>query len=358
MFRGMGLAGADASERLLLSAGLGAGTTSLTMLGLGLAGFWRPRPLSVLFFAVAVLGLVRTLLDVRWSRKGGAEQVPEAAVFPAPGRLGFLAYAALVVIACAVLLNLMETAAPEIFYDSLVYHLALPKLYLIRGRIVPTPQNIFSGMPFGVEMLYGLALSLSDEHLAALLNCSFGWGAAAALWAWLRRRSSAESGVLGALIFCLCPVVLYSGTQCGVDLGAAFCCFPRVAWGVARVGSGGRTSSAPLVGRDGHADRLFSRRQIYRPAFGRGLRPRACLAEPAERAVFARLRLDGCRSSSGVFAVAPQESVFLRRSALPVPASAAGLDDARALGDVLIRRPAPRSGQDPRIGRRLEKRPA
>ncbi|MBI5883211.1 MAG: hypothetical protein HZB91_08910, partial [Elusimicrobia bacterium] len=61
-------------------------------------------------------------------------------------------------LAVAGVLNLLCALAPEIYYDSLNYHLALPNLYLLKGRIVATPHQIFSGLPFGGQMLYGLAL--------------------------------------------------------------------------------------------------------------------------------------------------------------------------------------------------------
>ncbi|MBU0606556.1 MAG: AMP-binding protein, partial [Armatimonadetes bacterium] len=54
----------------------------------------------------------------------------------------------------------------------LVYHLALPKLFLLRGEIMATPGNVFSGTPLGLQSLYGLALALSGEGLAARLA---GW---------------------------------------------------------------------------------------------------------------------------------------------------------------------------------------
>ena len=220
LFRRLGLSGASRPERLLISAGIGAGTASLLMLGLGLAGGWRPLLLRGVVFAVAALGLTRALFHL--NRTVDASKTSADPENPAQNKINAWAYVALILIAAAVALNLLATASPEIFYDSLVYHLALPKLYLLHGRIVPTPHNLYSGMPFGMEMLYGLALSLSDEHLALLLNCTFGWGAAAALWTWLRRHASADTGIFGVLIFSLSPVVLYSGTQCGVDLGASF----------------------------------------------------------------------------------------------------------------------------------------
>ncbi|MFH1724809.1 MAG: glycosyltransferase family 39 protein [Elusimicrobiota bacterium] len=222
--RWIGLAGMTRAERRLLSAGLGAGTVSLILLGLGMAGLWSPELLRGLFFgglAVLAASAIR-----RWRRRrkaGGSAPAEETDVaLPQVARRGLWENAAVVLIAVAALLNVVTTAAPEIFYDSLVYHLALPKLFLLRGEIMATPGNVFSGTPLGLQSLYGLALALSGEGLAALLHCSFGLGAAAALWAWMRRHASDAAGLLAALVFYLCPVALYASWHCGVDLGASF----------------------------------------------------------------------------------------------------------------------------------------
>ena len=209
------------TERLLISSGLGAGITSLAILGLGLAGGLHPIFLRYgwLIGAAACLAVWGYR---KWRNHQENDKDTGDIVLPIKTRLDYLAHAALIVICSATTMNLLATAAPEIFFDSLVYHLALPKLYLLHGRIVPTPWNLYSGLPFGMEMLYGLALALSNEHLAVLLHCSFGWAAALALGNWLRRYSSGAGGILGALIFSLCPVVLAAEWQSGVDLGTAF----------------------------------------------------------------------------------------------------------------------------------------
>jgi len=209
------LRGFGRGERMLVACGLGAGICSTALLLLGLAGLWDPFFLRGLFLAGAGLGAYR--LYAGWpGDRVEAEYVP-----PLEG-LGPLQGLALLLMAFAAVMNLMATAAPEIFYDSLVYHLSLPRLYLLRGRIMPTPENLFSGFPFGVQMLYGWALALSDEGLAALLHSSFGMATAAGLFAWGRRWAGASTGVLAALFFYLAPIGIYASWHCGIDLGSSF----------------------------------------------------------------------------------------------------------------------------------------
>lgn len=198
-------------EPALIDAAFGFGSLSLILLGIGTAGFFRPAVLGSLYAAVVVGG---GAVLYRGGRLDRSE--------PAQSPLGFLEGASLAVVALAAALNFVATAAPEVFYDSLVYHLALPDLYLRRGAIVPTPENIYSGLPLGVQMLYGLTLAVSGEKLAALLHASFGLAAAVALFACVRRFAGARAGALAALLFYLCPLVDYASWACGVDLASAF----------------------------------------------------------------------------------------------------------------------------------------
>ena len=212
-------------EFFLISAGLGAGTASLSLLGLGLAGLWNPKLLSAIFcigLAVCAGILLLNLLRLRKNRDlENPHPRPDNASLPQE-RPDFLQGIAIGLILLAVIVSILATAGPAIYYDSLVYHLALPKLYLLQGRIIPTPSNLYSGVPLGTEMLYGLSLALGNENLACLLYCSFGILTMLAIWALLRRCASSAAGVLGALLFYVSPVVLCSSWWCGSDLAGAF----------------------------------------------------------------------------------------------------------------------------------------
>lgn len=210
-------------EHLLVCAGLGAGATSLLLLFLGLAGFWQPQILRRFLYVGLAISVGLMCLKLWTHRHGeGRDSSCQAPVPMQQERPGFLEGAALCLIFLAIIMNVMAASVPETFHDALVYHLGLPKLYLLRGAIVPTPENIFSGIPFGVQMLYGLALALADAHLASLLHCSFGVLTATAIWAILRRYASNSAGLFGALLFYLCPLVLYGSWQSGIDAAIGF----------------------------------------------------------------------------------------------------------------------------------------
>ncbi|MCX5797681.1 MAG: hypothetical protein NTY77_19500 [Elusimicrobia bacterium] len=206
---------AGRGETWLIAAGLGFGTLSLILLGLGAARLYSPPVLKAAFLAAACCALAGARRWWAWLPR----------LEPSPReRLGPWEGAALCLLALGLVFELCGTMTPEIFYDSLVYHLALPRLYLLKGRLAAVPYNIFSGTPLAVQLLYGLCLSLADEKLASLLHLSFGAAAAATVYAIGRRCFSRAAGLLAACAFFLCPAVLYAGWGCGVDLAAAFLC--------------------------------------------------------------------------------------------------------------------------------------
>jgi len=94
-------------------------------------------------------------------------------------------------------MNLMNAFGPEYFYDSLVYHLAMPRLYLLEHRIVPTPNMIYSGIPFGTEMLYGLGLALGSDSVAKLIHYGFGVAVAATIYSWSKSLGNRKVAILG-----------------------------------------------------------------------------------------------------------------------------------------------------------------
>ena len=131
--------GPRCAECFVVNAGLGLGSLSLVLLAVAAAGAFTPAALRWLWGAGVVAG--GALCWMSWHQ--AADEAP-----PGPGlRAGALVWVAGALIAFAAVGNLLAALAPEIFYDSLVYHLALPQLYLLRGALTATPENIYSGLP-------------------------------------------------------------------------------------------------------------------------------------------------------------------------------------------------------------------
>ncbi|MEK7475137.1 MAG: hypothetical protein AAB152_05825 [Candidatus Coatesbacteria bacterium] len=84
-----------------------------------------------------------------------------------PGRPRPLAGWVLAVAPC--LLALPGALAPEIVFDALRYHLALPDAYLQAHKVFHMERFLFGTYPQGMEMLYGIALAFGTTVTAKLL---------------------------------------------------------------------------------------------------------------------------------------------------------------------------------------------
>src|SRR6185369_12893799 len=52
------------------------------------------------------------------------------------------------------LFSLFQNLAPETFYDSMVYHLAVPTYWLFQHGLTDFPSNFFSNYPYGAETYF------------------------------------------------------------------------------------------------------------------------------------------------------------------------------------------------------------
>ncbi len=107
------------------------------------------------------------------------------------------------------LFSVLHGLLPETFYDSMVYHLAVPSNWLLHHGIVDDPSNFFSNYPFGGELYFLNGLAWGGTEAAKLLH-SLSLGACALLaggWAGeLGGRTSARMAAgltLTLPLFCL-----------------------------------------------------------------------------------------------------------------------------------------------------------
>ena len=67
------------------------------------------------------------------------------------------------VIAPFVLVMILGSMLPTIDFDVLEYHLQGPKEYYQTGRIAFQAHNVYTSMPFGVEMLHLAAMEVMGD---------------------------------------------------------------------------------------------------------------------------------------------------------------------------------------------------
>lgn len=139
-------------ERLPLAFALGAallGVLTLIVGRLGLLNPWSAR--------LGLLGLIAAGFATRSLDRQDSPSEPSGA-FPWPGGLwmGVVAGPFLVLMALAAML-------PTIDFDAIEYHLQGPKEYYQNGKITFLPHNVYTSMPFGVEMLHLLGMEVLDD---------------------------------------------------------------------------------------------------------------------------------------------------------------------------------------------------
>ena len=62
-----------------------------------------------------------------------------------------------------VVVLLLASMLPSIDFDVLEYHLQGPKEYFQAGKIAFLPHNVYTNMPFNVEMLHLLAMEVMGD---------------------------------------------------------------------------------------------------------------------------------------------------------------------------------------------------
>ncbi len=120
------------------------------------------------------------------------------------------------------LLALLLALAPPVSndWDSLTYHLAMPKLWLRAGRLIEVPWCDHSYFPALMEQLYlnGLRVSPVAAKLPHYVTFVLALGTIALIG---RTFFSRTAGLAGAVVFASIPMVLHEATTAYVDLGLA-----------------------------------------------------------------------------------------------------------------------------------------
>lgn len=124
---------------------------------------------------------------------------------------------------CLALVVLIPALAPPSGgdWDSLAYHLALPKLYLQHGGFYYIDFASHSNFPFLVEMLYTPALSLDDPAGAKMVHHLYGVLLVLAVVMLTRKHFSAKAAPLAAIAIAGIPMVMWEATTAYIDLATA-----------------------------------------------------------------------------------------------------------------------------------------
>ncbi len=139
-------------------------------------------------------------------------------------RLEKIEYILIFIVLLQASVNLIGVFGPEISFDSLWYHLTLPKIYLINHSINFIPGNLlyYSAMPKLIEMLYVPALSLGSSIYPKLISFSFGILSLLAIFCISKKFLNKKYALLAVVIFYSNLVVGWESITSYVDLGRVF----------------------------------------------------------------------------------------------------------------------------------------
>jgi hypothetical protein len=200
-------------ERLALGFGLGMTGMGLAVLILGRLGILTPWPIRL---GLGLLVLAEGACLVRDRRGNGPEPdldfepVPNARPARPPGLFLWLGFG----LAAGPFLVIMALGAmlPTIDFDAIEYHLQGPKEYFQAGQIAFLPHNVYTSMPFGVEMLHLLGMVLLNDWwwgalVGQLLVARFAPATAAMIALTARRGGSPRAAWVAALVYLTTPWV-------------------------------------------------------------------------------------------------------------------------------------------------------
>lgn len=203
------LAGHEAVDGQILfcSFGLGAGVTGYGVFFLAACGILTPVALSTLCLVLLIAALAgwrscRIRLSLRTLAPSGVVEWGSAGI-----------------LALVLLGSLLLSLTPEIGKDALLYHLAIPKLYLKHQGFYLIPGNTFANYPFHTEMLFLLGIFLHGDILAKMfafavvpvLLCGIGYFAKGIM-------ARHEYPYLSMLVFLAIPSIFQISHMAYIDL--------------------------------------------------------------------------------------------------------------------------------------------
>lgn len=175
--------------------GLGVLALDLFWLGTGFNGLW----FKPLWIGLAVLLVLLWAWDLFVLYREGINGLPPLSSFWGHR---FLLGIGLAYVALAFLTDL----TPETFYDSMVYHLAVPQFWLARHGLADLPTNFFSNYPFGAELYFMNGLILQGTQAAKMLHIAAWIMTAVFAGGWAEEVTSGKSGTLALGLTLTLPI--------------------------------------------------------------------------------------------------------------------------------------------------------
>ncbi len=204
------------AERLALSAGLGMGAIGLIVLAVGVMGGLYLSILGLLMCVGLVWATPHTVSLIKSVQQAGRAALSRRQPGDAVSRFMMVFTVALL------LLSLLKSLTPPTSWDSLVYHLTGPKLWVQAHRIWPALEMPFGGYPSLTEMLFTVGMLLGRPAVAQLIHWTFGVLLLLLLYALVRRYFDPRIAWLSVAILVGSPVVTGQLSWAYVDIALMY----------------------------------------------------------------------------------------------------------------------------------------
>lgn len=210
------------SERVVVDFGLGTSALGVLTLLAGRAGLLHPWVFRV---GLALIGLTGVGISRIWKAERPRLDVHSCLI-------------TLLVIGPFLAIMLLGSMLPAIDFDVLEYHLQGPKEYYQSGRIAFLPHNVYTNMPFGVEMLHLAGMEVMGDWwwgglVGQFLVALYAPAAAVLIAAVARRSGSDVAGWFAAIIYLSTPWIYRLAVIAYVE-GPLCYYHAALIWGVAR----------------------------------------------------------------------------------------------------------------------------
>ncbi len=201
---------------LAFGLGLGGVSTGVLLLGWVVPG---PLPEKLLGFALILSFIFIVQIRSFVSLFENLSKPPALTFFSLEGVFFLLGGTGL-------LFSFIACFSPITYYDSLVYHLAIPSLYNMDGKISEIPSNLYSYFPQNMEMISLLVISLckklSPDYAINLIGWIISVLTSLVIYAWMSVKGWKNQGLLAVGLWWTAPPVLLLSFGAYVDVPLAF----------------------------------------------------------------------------------------------------------------------------------------
>ena len=187
----------EAPEKSFLSLIIGEGLISLIILSLGLLS---------LYTNAVLLSLFALLCWGAWRERDFFSKAVQKIKDSAQEKRDWISILCWTAIFAALLRGFITSSAPDTDWDSLAYHLALPKIFLHDKALVNLRWSANAHYPLNTEMIYLLCLALIGARAAHVVNFINGLGLLAATWLIARRFFGKKAAEISCAILSVQPL--------------------------------------------------------------------------------------------------------------------------------------------------------